>query len=135
MPYTGRCFCGAVRFTLDGEVSTVVHCHCASCRRAHGAAYISEAIVPAAAFTIVAGEDAVRRHQQRYFCGTCAGRLFNRTDSGPPLVAVMLSAFDDPPEAAHGIHVNVASRAPWVTIPDDEKQFPGFPPGFPEEPA
>ena len=121
--------------TSWNDLAVIVHCHCRFCRRAHGAPYISEAIVPEAAFEIVAGGDEVRRHQQRYFCGACGGRLFNRTDTGPPLVAVMLSALDDPPDLGPGIHINVASKAPWVAIPDDAVQFPAFPPGFPPEPA
>jgi hypothetical protein len=135
MPHHGRCLCGAVRFAIDAEIETVVHCHCGFCRRAHGAAFVSEAIVPAAAFTIVGGDDTLRRHQQRYFCGNCASRLFNRTETGAPLVAVALSTLDDPPDVGPGIHVNTASKAPWVEIPSGATTFPGFPPGFEPEPG
>lgn len=135
MPHLGRCLCGAVRFAIDAEIATVVHCHCGYCRRAHGAAFVSEAIVPAAAFRIVAGEDTLRRHRQRYFCDNCASRLFNRTETGAPLVAVALSTFDDLPDVGPGIHVNTASKAPWVEIPEGASRFPGFPPGFESEPG
>ena len=120
---------------VPGACDFLYHCHCSLCRCAHGAAFVSEAIVPAAAFTIVGGEDTLRRHQQRYFCGNCASRLFNRTETGAPLVAVALSTLDDPPEVGPGIHVNVASKAPWVEIPSGATTFPGFPPGVEPEPG
>jgi len=31
--YEGRCFCGAVRFTLDAEPEAMAYCHCDSCRQ------------------------------------------------------------------------------------------------------
>ena len=36
--YTGGCRCGAVRYELRGTVRDPCFCHCASCRRAAGAA-------------------------------------------------------------------------------------------------
>lgn len=31
--YEGRCFCGAVRFTLQKEPEAMAYCHCDSCRK------------------------------------------------------------------------------------------------------
>jgi hypothetical protein len=30
--YTGRCFCGDVQFTVNGEPVAMGYCHCESCR-------------------------------------------------------------------------------------------------------
>ncbi|HEU0202612.1 MAG TPA: hypothetical protein VFR86_19540, partial [Burkholderiaceae bacterium] len=30
--YHGRCFCGAVEFTVSGEPAAMGYCHCESCR-------------------------------------------------------------------------------------------------------
>ena len=30
--YKGRCFCGAVQFTVTGEPELEAYCHCDSCR-------------------------------------------------------------------------------------------------------
>ena len=35
---TGRCLCEAIQYEIEGELGTVVNCHCSKCRRWHGAA-------------------------------------------------------------------------------------------------
>ena len=35
----GSCLCGTVRYEIRGPVGRVSHCHCAMCRKAHGAAF------------------------------------------------------------------------------------------------
>ena len=35
-PITVGCLCGAVRYSVDGPVDHVDHCHCTMCRRATG---------------------------------------------------------------------------------------------------
>ena len=44
----GGCHCGAVRFVARFPSRFVAHCHCASCRRAHGAAFVTWAGFPSA---------------------------------------------------------------------------------------
>ncbi|WP_438269777.1 GFA family protein [Neptunomonas phycophila] len=36
---TGSCLCGKVSYEISGEVGDIVHCHCVTCRKAHGAAF------------------------------------------------------------------------------------------------
>jgi len=47
---TGRCECGAVRFTVSGKLRDVVDCHCGQCRRFHGhvAAYTNAVLADVA---------------------------------------------------------------------------------------
>jgi hypothetical protein len=84
---TGRCLCGAVRFTVRGPLrSTAVACHCTSCRRFTGGLWV--------------GTCARREHVQiecgdtltwfrsspdarRAFCGRCGSSLFWEGDDEP----------------------------------------------------
>lgn len=43
----GGCLCGAVRYTSLARPSCLTHCHCQSCRKASGAAFVSWFSVPA----------------------------------------------------------------------------------------
>lgn len=52
----GACLCGAVRFEVGGPLDRVAHCHCTICQRAHGAAFVTWAAVPAERLRITAGE-------------------------------------------------------------------------------
>jgi hypothetical protein len=72
---SGRCLCGAVRFSVRVELLVVGTCHCADCGKATGAAFVFYADWPRSAFTSI-GE--VRAFKGRSFvppadrtCSTC----------------------------------------------------------------
>jgi hypothetical protein len=130
---TGRCYCGTVQYALDGELGPLVNCHCRSCRRAHGAAFVTVSAVASAGFRITSGADAVRAYRTaegfRYFCERCGGRLFNRPQSTDVIVVLVVATLDDEPTGAPSLHVNVGSKAPWYDILDDRPRYDTFPPG------
>ena len=82
---SGRCLCGAVRFTLAGALRDVALCHCGQCRRWHGhvGAYTN---VQRSALTFAA-EKTLSWYRssdfaKRGFCSACGSSLFwQRNDS------------------------------------------------------
>ena len=48
----GSCLCGEVKYEISGEVGEIVHCHCQSCRKAHGSAFSSVASVSDTDFSL-----------------------------------------------------------------------------------
>jgi len=56
----GSCLCGAVAYAVDAPPGRIVHCHCRTCRKAHGAAFSSVMRVPRAAFRWVRGAEGLR---------------------------------------------------------------------------
>jgi hypothetical protein len=36
---TGKCLCGAVRYSVQDEFKYALNCHCSNCRRATGSAF------------------------------------------------------------------------------------------------
>ena len=38
-PLVGGCLCGGVRYEISGALRQASHCHCAMCRKHHGAAF------------------------------------------------------------------------------------------------
>lgn len=129
----GSCLCGAVRFTVAGPVHDVHHCHCARCRKAHGAPFSTFARLAAHDFRIEAGADALGRHRssppvERTFCAVCGTRLTFRFDGMPDAVWVSLAAFDDDPGVRPGAHTFVGSKASWHEIADDLPQFTEYGP-------
>ena len=129
----GSCLCGTVRYEVAGAVHDVHHCHCSICRKSHGAAFSTFARLTAGEFTIVAGRDAVRAYRssppiERTFCATCGARLTVRFDGMPDAVWVSLATLDDDPGVRPGVHMFVASKAPWVEITDALPQFPEYGP-------
>ena len=133
---TGGCLCGEVRYEIDGELPPPVNCHCQYCRRAHGAAFVTVAWVPRAAFRLVSGEDEIRRYLHaggyRAFCARCGTRLFNGLEEGGDFVSLVVSTLDGDPPRAPIMHLNLESKAGWYEILDDLPRHDALPPGVAE---
>ena len=75
---TGRCACGAVRWTSPGPILWAGHCHCESCRRATSAPFTSFFGVPRATARIT-GPLAERwtsdRQVRRQHCPACGSQI------------------------------------------------------------
>ena len=107
--YEGRCFCGAVQFTVSGEPGAMGYCHCESCR--------SWAAAPVNAFTlwnpkavrITRGADNIGTFNKtalsnRKWCKTCGGHVFTEHPNWG-LTDVYAAVIPNFPFKA-GIHVN-----------------------------
>ena len=97
--HQGGCHCGAVRYTVEIDLSKpVIQCNCSICSRT--GALLS--FVPATSFKLEKGEDVVtdyqwgKRHIHFLFCRVCGGRSFAR-GQGPagPMVAINTRCLDD----------------------------------------
>ena len=131
---TGKCYCGAVTYEIEGDIDYIVHCHCRSCRRACGAAFYSAGFLPASRFSVTSGETHIREFNfpenpsgARCFCGTCGGRLYIRLPV-PGLINVAINTLDQEPQKDVGVHINVESKAPWDEIPEGREQYTTIPP-------
>ena len=99
--HTGGCHCGAVRFTVEVDVSTgASRCNCSICTKVAP----TGGIVKPAAFTLVAGEDSLAAYEwgakisRRYFCKTCGVHLFGRghlAELGGDFVSVNFNTLDN----------------------------------------
>ena len=116
---TGGCHCGAVRFVARFPSRFVAHCHCESCRRAHGAAFVTWAGFPSSQVEVVAGRDSLATHASspgvvRSFCSECGTKLFFNAERWPGETHVVLAAFDDPLDRAPSGHAFWNEHASWL---------------------
>ena len=117
----GSCLCGAVRYEIDGPVGRPENCHCGMCRKAHGAAFSTNAVVPTEALRVIAGAQMLAEyesspHRRKCFCRRCGSQLFIRRLNRPELTVVTLGTLDDDPGVRPIRHVFVGSKAPWHEI-------------------
>ena len=54
---TGSCLCGGVAYEADAPLERIVHCHCQTCRKTHGAAFSSVTAVPREKFRWIRGQE------------------------------------------------------------------------------
>ncbi len=73
MTYEGSCHCGAVKFTVEGEIDGAMSCNCSMCQRKGSLLWF----VPRDALTVQAGEADLSTYTfdkhaiQHRFCPTC----------------------------------------------------------------
>lgn len=93
----GRCNCGAVQLEVRGVPEEVGLCHCLTCRRETGSAFMGYLVVREANLSVI-GRTAswTETTDHRHFCPTCGTALFATSD-GTDLVEVRLGCLDDAP--------------------------------------
>lgn len=125
----GSCLCGAVAFEARSLASPIGHCHCSTCRKAHGAAFATTARVQRSDFRWVRGEDALRAFASspgklRHFCGRCGTHLMAEWVDQPTII-LRLGALDTDPGARPSLHIWVADAVPWLAYGPDLPRFVG----------
>ncbi len=128
----GSCLCGGIKYRITGRLFKALNCHCSMCRKAQGSAFRSRATVRSADLTFVQGEDLMTFYEsspgtRRGFCRVCGSPILSKFEAYPDYYGLPLGALDDDPGVRPGLHVHVASKAPWFTITDDLPQLPGGP--------
>jgi hypothetical protein len=132
----GSCFCGSIRYQIDGPLDNARACHCSLCRKTFSGASSTYAEVPtASSFSWTSGEQVLTSYTSQEgwalaFCSRCGSSLaglFNGEVHG-----VTLGCVDGDPGVEIGMHIFVGSKAPWDHIGGDAPQFEEFPNPAPE---
>lgn len=116
---TGRCFCGAIRFTATGEPRFISNCHCESCRRASSAPSVTWAGFADSQVAITG--DTLRGYASspgvtRSFCGQCGAQISFRGERWAGETHIPVCAFDAPEEMAPDSDHFEAERLPWAAL-------------------
>jgi len=133
----GSCLCGAVAFSVDGELTPIQLCHATRCRKASGSAYAPELLAPASGLRWLRGADRVATYQapllrdppayRRAFCGVCGSPLPVEIP-GTPYVVINPGVLDDDPGSRPFRHAFVAQKASWHELSDELPRFSHQPP-------
>lgn len=130
-PYHGGCRCGAVRYVAKGAPLNVRVCHCRTCQKATGSAFLVRAVF-AKAVVEVSGRverSASSPRLNRSFCPKCGAPLFAEPLDRPQFLAVTTASLDDPGALPPEMHIWVEDKVDWLKLDDGLPQFPqGAPP-------
>ncbi len=121
---TGSCLCGTVRYEIDGRLGPVTFCHCTTCQKAQGGAFVVAAPVRTRYFRLVTGDEWVTEFESspgklRCFCRRCGSPLWSRRVAEPETLRIRLGALDSDPERRPAAHIWVSDKAPWFEITDE----------------
>ena len=125
----GGCACGAVRYRLTSDPLFIHCCHCLSCQRQTGSAFVINLLIEADRVELVAGApepvDVPRddgSKQRIYRCPTCQVAVFS--EYGRPEVRfVRGGTLDEPSSIEPDVHIYTRSKLPWIRLPDSVPAF------------
>ena len=123
----GGCFCGEVRYRVEGAPTQETSCHCSICRRTTGAPFVTWFTVSPADFTFTAGAPArfaSSAHGTRSFCPRCGTQLTFQSSRARGELDVTTCSLDDPERVPPRDHTRTSSQLSWIELPDDLPRFP-----------
>jgi hypothetical protein len=131
MKLTGECFCGEVKYEIDGELRDARSCHCSRCRKAFSSQASSYALVEPSEFRWIAGKERLTSYVGEHgfglqFCNQCGSTLCGIYQG--EVHGVSLGCVNEDPKIKIGRHIFVNSRASWEVIPDGVTQYAEHPP-------
>jgi hypothetical protein len=126
----GSCLCGEVTYSISGSIGEITHCHCTTCRKAHGAAFSSVAAVQIENFSFTSGEELIKCYPSspdkvRCFCSNCGSHIYAHRE-GQLHYILRLGTLDDDPGSRPINHIWVSEKAPWYD-PETDCSLPIFP--------
>jgi hypothetical protein len=126
MTITGECFCGDIKYKVDGKLKDARSCHCSRCRKAFNSQASAYALVNAEEFCWLSGQDQLTSYVGKHsfglqFCKQCGSTLtgvFNGDVHG-----VTLGCVNGDPDIEIGKHIYVGSKARWEVMPEGIVQY------------
>ena len=126
LPVHGGCFCGKVRFEVSHPPTFACHCHCHSCQRASGAAFVTWTTFPVDSFSVAQG--SLTEHQSspgvtRTHCSECGTSITYTHADRPGDIDVTAACFDDSSFVTPQAHIWLEDKLPWVEINDELPKY------------
>jgi len=130
-PIEGGCDCRAVRYRMISTPLAVHCCHCRWCQRESGASFALNAMIEAdrvsslgSAPELIDTPSQSGRGQAIARCPTCKVAVWSHyAGSGPLTKFVRVGTLDDPDLLPPDVHIFVASKQPWVVLPQNTPAF------------
>lgn len=130
----GGCYCGAVRYRIDGEILSTGMCFCRECQHiAGGGPAILMRVRDSDFHYTGSAPSAFSRSDipdpvSREFCSICGTHVVTRTPRAPGMTVVKAGSLDDPslfglPEMA----IYLGESYPYHAVPDGVPVFAGRP--------
>ena len=129
MAVTGGCYCGEVRYEVDGPQEAAFQCHCRECQYLTGGNANIVVVFAESDFRYTKGlassfarsdlENPVTRH----FCGACGTGIGSRSPSRPNSMIVKVRTLDNPGEYQAQAAIFTCDRQAYHYIPNNIPSF------------
>ena len=134
MVVTGGCYCGEIRYEINGSQEAAFQCHCRECQYITGGNTNIVIVFAESDFNYTKGiastfarsdlENPVTRH----FCGTCGTGIGSRSPSRPNSMIVKVGTLDKPENYQAQAAIFTCDQQKYHHIPSDIPSFDKRPP-------
>jgi hypothetical protein len=130
----GHCACDEVRYRVVGKPFAVHCCHCRSCQRETGSAFVINGLIETANVELIRGAP-VEVHtpsdsgkgQLIARCPTCQVAVWSHYGGMRDKAAfVRVGTLENPDACPPQVHIFARSKQPWVALPAGEQAFDEF---------
>jgi hypothetical protein len=113
----GSCSCGSVQYQINGDIKSIVNCHCKLCRKMNGSAFSTYVAVLESDFELIQGN--LKTYQatalaQKSFCTDCGTPIYNTNPKYAGLRILHLGSLDDPDKLQPQVNIYCESRLDWL---------------------
>ena len=102
MKATGGCYCGNIRYEINGDTEAAFQCHCRECQYITGGNPNVVMVFALDDFAYTKGSvsdfarDDLEKPVYRHFCANCGTGIGSRSPSRPNSMIVKVGTLDDP---------------------------------------
>jgi hypothetical protein len=118
----GSCACQSIKFVVTLPVRWCTHCHCHSCRRHHGAAFVTWVGVAAENFRLSGREHLKWRicseDSKRGFCMSCGSPLLFMSMRWPDEVHFVRANLHGKVDITPAAHIHADQHVEWFPFQD-----------------
>jgi len=128
---TGECFCGEVKYQINGSLKDARSCHCSRCRKVFSSQASAYALINSSEFSWTSGREFLTSYVGEggfgfQFCRQCGSTLCGIYQN--KVHGITLGCLNEDPEIEIGRHIFVGSKAAWEVIPEGVTQYDKHPP-------
>ena len=130
MDFSGRCACGAVRYTIAAAPIRGFQCQCSDCQRDTGSGHSSVFVFARNAVSVTgevreiartADSGAVKR---KGFCPNCGSPIYNQPDEKPEYIGIYVGTLDDASTFKPSIVLFCSRGYDWDRLDPDIPKLP-----------
>lgn len=133
MHIDGGCYCGAIRYEYDGDISRSLQCHCRECQYITGGNPNVIVVLPDSGFRYTSGTPAsfsrtdLDNPVTRHFCGNCGTAIGTTSPNAPGAMIVKVGTMDDPAFFKPEVAIFTKDAQSFHHLPDGLPSFEGRP--------
>lgn len=131
--FTGGCFCGAIRYRMQGRPMFIHCCHCTDCQRQTGTAFALNGMIETDRIELLKGEPVVvslptdsGRPHDVYRCEACQSSLWSDYGRRPWVRFLRIGTLDNAGAFSPDVQIYTRSKLPWVALPVGSRVFEAY---------